>query len=182
MEQTIIQAFYWILPAYFANMSPVIFAKLGLLKPLARPMDRGRTMGGKELFGKNKTWRGLAAGIIGATIISGLQAVMYDVPWFKEISLLNYQSEWLVFGILMGAGAIIGDLIKSFFKRRLGIASGGVWPVFDQLDFIAGSFAFAYFISWPGWHIFVAAMLMTLLLHPLTNLVGYLLGFKKVWW
>lgn len=182
MELTIIQAFYWILPAYFANMCPVIFDKLGLLKPLMRPIDGGKLMGGKELFGKNKTWRGLASGIIGATLICGLQAALYDVAWFKELSLFNYRELWLPFGILIGAGAIIGDLLKSFFKRRFGIASGGVWPVFDQLDFIIGSFAFVYFIFWPGWHIFVAVVIMTLLLHPLTNIIGYAVGFKKVWW
>lgn len=182
MEQTILSAFYWILPAYCANMCPVIFAKLGWLKQLDRPIDGGRRLGNQALFGEHKTWRGLAAGTIGAVIICGLQALFYQQLWLRDLALFDYSSHWLPVGMLMGSGAIIGDLIKSFFKRRIGIVSGGAWPVFDQLDFVVGAFAFASLVTWPGWQIFTIACLLTLILHPLTNLLGFVFGFKKVWW
>lgn len=183
MYQVILQSLYFILPAYLANMCPVILAKLGLLKFLAKPIDGGRLMNGQPLFGANKTWRGFAAGIIGGLIIAGLQAVLFRAsPYFQQLSLVDYRPIWIHLGILAGAGAIFGDLIKSFFKRRIGIKAGGSWPIFDQLDFVFGFFIFTLFVFWPGWTVFFTACVLTLILHPLTNITGYLIGWKKVWW
>lgn len=182
MAYLILQSIYLILPAYFANMCPVIFAKLGLLKFLAKPIDGGKNLSGRPIFGANKTWRGLVSGIIGGIIISALQYWLYPVAFFRQLSLFDYSGNWLAFGLLAGAGAIIGDLAKSFFKRRANIKAGNSWPIFDQLDFIAGFFIFTGLIFWPGWTIFITICLLTLILHPLTNLFGYLIGWKKVWW
>ena len=96
--------------------------------------------------------------------------------------MINYQSNFIIFGLLAGLGAILGDLVKSFFKRRLGIKSGQSWPIFDQLDFIAGFLFFTYYFSTPSINIIITTCLITLILHPLTNLISYWLGFKKVWW
>jgi len=183
MLYLILQSFYFILPAYLANMCPVIFAKLGLLKFLSKPIDGGRQLKGQPLFGKNKTWRGLIAGIIGGLIITGLQAVLFRTsPYFNQLSLVDYRPIWIHLGFLAGFGAIIGDLIKSFFKRRFNIKPGASWPVFDQLDFIFGFFIFTSIIFWPGWTIFFTVCILTLILHPLTNITSYLIGWKKVWW
>jgi CDP-2,3-bis-(O-geranylgeranyl)-sn-glycerol synthase len=178
----ILQSFYFILPAYVANMFPVFFAKLNWWPVLNRPIDGGAKLGGRELFGKNKTWRGLLAGILGGIIVAGLQALLYQFGSFKELSILNYQQSWLIFGFLAGSGALLGDLAKSFFKRRAGITSGGAWPVFDQLDLVIGFLIFTYYLARPDWQIILTVLIMTLLLHPMTNIIGYLLGIKKVWW
>ncbi|PIW37162.1 MAG: hypothetical protein COW24_01735, partial [Candidatus Kerfeldbacteria bacterium CG15_BIG_FIL_POST_REV_8_21_14_020_45_12] len=45
------------LPAGVANMSPVLIQNH--LMAIAKPVDGGRTLGGKPLFGDHKTWRGL---------------------------------------------------------------------------------------------------------------------------
>jgi CDP-2,3-bis-(O-geranylgeranyl)-sn-glycerol synthase len=182
MVDLILKSFYLILPAYLANMAPVIFAKAGLLKFAAKPIDGGKKFGGDFIFGAGKTWRGIVAAIIGGLIIAGLQAFLYGQDFFRQISLINYPVIWPLFGLLAGLGAILGDLAKSFFKRRAGIASGRSWPVFDQLDFVAGFFVFTYFFVRPSWEIIVTAAFMTLILHPLTNLIAYLLKIKKVWW
>jgi CDP-2,3-bis-(O-geranylgeranyl)-sn-glycerol synthase len=181
MLKLIIIAFYFVLPAYFANMAPVFLAKLGWFGFLNHSIDGGLKLAGQELFGRHKTWRGLLAGIIFGVAVAGLQRLLLNYPFFTSLSLWDY-SRWLEFGLLAGLGALVGDLIKSFFKRRVGIKSGGVWPVFDQLDFVAGFFLFTSLIYFPGWNIIIIASIMTLLLHPLTNIIGYLLGLKKVWW
>ncbi|MEI6288772.1 MAG: CDP-2,3-bis-(O-geranylgeranyl)-sn-glycerol synthase [bacterium] len=182
MKDLIIQSVYLVLPAYFANMAPVIFDKLKLLKFLAHPIDGGAQWRGDFVFGKNKTWRGIVSAVIMAVMVTGLQAVLMNQEYFRAISLIDYQSLWLVFGILAGLGAILGDLLKSFFKRRFKIASGSSWLIFDQLDFIAGFFIFTYFLFLPPFRIVVTVFVLTLVLHPLTNLLAYLLKIKKVWW
>ncbi len=182
MWELIIKSFYFALPAYLSNMSPVIFDKLKIFKFLARPIDGGKKMGSEFVFGSSKTWRGLFSGTIFGLAVAGIQALLYDYEFFHNLSMINYQSNFIIFGLLAGLGAILGDLVKSFFKRRLGIKSGQSWPIFDQLDFIAGFLFFTYYFSTPSINIIITTCLITLILHPLTNLISYWLGFKKVWW
>ena len=177
----ILVAFYFALPAYLANMAPVIFGKLGMLKSLSRPIDGGRKLGKQFIFGSGKTWRGIISAVIFGVLVAWLQAWLFNFEFFNSISIIDY-SNFILFGTLAGLGAILGDLIKSFFKRRLGVASGGVLPVFDQLDFIAGFFVFTFWMTYPPFEVIVTVFVITLILHPLTNIISYLLGIKKVWW
>lgn len=170
------------MPAYFANMAPVIFDKLGLLKSMAKPIDGGLKLGQDFLFGQNKTWRGIIAAVIMSLVVTIIQASLFGYDFFYQISIVNYDAMFLSFGVLAGLGAILGDLIKSFLKRRLHLASGQSWPIFDQLDFIIGFFIFISLIYKPSVEIILASLLITLILHPLVNLISYLLGLKKVWW
>lgn len=182
MIDIILKAFYLVLPAYLANMAPPIFGRLGWLKSANEPVDGGMKLGQDYLFGKTKTWRGIIAAVIFGALTAGIQAWLYDFGFFRNISLVDYRHDFFIFGILAGLGAILGDLVKSFFKRRLHITSGGTWPVFDQLDFIAGFFIFTWWIVRPEWLIIIAVCLMTLILHPITNILAYIFKFKKVWW
>lgn len=182
MIKTIITTIFFLLPAYFANMAPVIFNNMGWLNFLAKPIDGGFKLNNDYIFGFNKTWRGLVSAIIVGVIITGIQSLLYSNSYFNGISLINYHRNWLVFGFCAGTGAILGDLIKSFFKRRVHIVSGKSWPVFDQLDFIIGFFVATYWLVMPNWQIVIIAFLITLILHPLTNIIAYFLKLKKVWW
>lgn len=185
MFDLIIKSFYFALPAYLANMAPVIFDKLKLLKFLNRPIDGGRKWGQSDyiyIFGPTKTWRGLVAAVIMGLVATTLQTWLYNFEFFHNLSIINYPDNFILFGLLAGLGAILGDLLKSFLKRRLKMTSGRPWPVFDQLDFVAGFLLFTYFIIQPPIAIIITIFLITLVLHPLTNIISYLIGFKKVWW
>lgn len=182
MWELILKSFYLALPAYVANMSPVILDRLKFFKFLARPIDGGRRMGRQFIFGSNKTWRGLLLAPIFGLTMSWLQAWLYNYDFFNNLSFFNYQSDFLLFGLLAGLGAILGDLAKSFLKRRLNITSGQSWPIFDQIDFIAGFLLLTYFVVQPPLVVIITVFLITLILHPLTNVISYFLGFKKVWW
>jgi len=77
---------------------------------------------------------------------------------------------------------LIGDSVKSFFKRRLGRKPGSAWFPFDQVDFILGACLF----TWPfvgfGWEVFVILLVVTPVLHFVVNVIAYFIGLKKVWW
>ena len=83
---------------------------------------------------------------------------------------------------------MLGDLIGSFAKRRVGLKRGAPLPLVDQLDFVAGAwlllflFAREWFVNVFSWHIILAVVLITLLLHPLTNYLGFKIGRKQVPW
>jgi len=179
----LLKAIYFCLPAYIANMAPVLVSKPKLFEFMNIPVDLGKTWKGQPIFGKGKTWRGIIMGIIIAICVAAIQKILYEYGIFQSISVVNfYQTNFLIFGALAGAGALLGDLFKSFIKRRIGIGSGKSWPIADQLDFIAGFILFTYWLVYPEWEIILTAALITLILHPLTNIIGYLLKIKKVWW
>lgn len=171
------------LPAYIANMAPVFAKKFGVLKFLARPVDGGREWRGKRIFGEHKTWRGFLVGVVSAIAVLWLQNYLYSIPLFRGISLLNYsETQWCLLGFLFGFGALFGDLVKSFFKRRAGVASGAPLIPFDQIDFVIGALFFVMPIYVPSWPVVIAILFFSLILHILTNQIGYLLKIKNTRW
>lgn len=170
----VISSFYLILPAYIANMCPVIFGKLKF--PFGISIN-------EKLFGKNKTYRGFYTGYIGALLILILQTHLHKSGIFTDYSLLNYQEiNIFLYAFLFGFGAITGDLVKSFFKRRIGIKPGQPWFPFDQLDLVLGAYIFCLPVYIFPWQNLLTLLLITPLLHFLTNVTAYFLGIKKVWW
>ena len=179
----VLQCLYFMLPAYLANMAPVFAQKLGVLKFLAKPIDGGRMLAGKPIFGEHKTWRGFAVGILVAAATVWLQRFLYSIPFFQKISLINYlEMHWCLLGFLFGFGALFGDLVKSFFKRRVGVAPGKPWIPFDQLDFVVGALVFIAPIYFPSWSAVIVILIFSPVLHIIVNNVGYFLRIKKTRW
>ncbi len=173
MLEIILNAFYLLLPAYAANMAPVVFRSIRFLDI---PLDFGRKVWGKPIFGPHKTYRGLFFGVVSAIFIAGIQ---YILPF--ENVLLDY-SNWIMIGTLMGVGAISGDAIKSFFKRRVGIRPGRPWIPFDQIDFVIGALVLISVLTLPGWEITVVAIILSFVLHILINHIAFFLGIRKERW
>ena len=74
-----------------------------------------------------------------APLVLELQALAYRAGHAREIALIDYGNCSLWLGVSMGAGTGVGDAVKSFFKRQIGIAPGASWIGFDQLDFFVGT-------------------------------------------
>jgi CDP-2,3-bis-(O-geranylgeranyl)-sn-glycerol synthase len=170
---------YFFVPAYLANMSPVFVQ--GWFPRLAVPIDGGRCWRGKRILGDHKTWRGLCAGIVTGVVVFELQRLVHLAGGLHTLAPIDYADHPLLPGLLMGAGTGVGDAVKSFFKRRIDIAPGGSWPVFDQLDFFAGACAFAAPIWVPPLLPTLAALPVILVGSVATTVAGYLLGLKEAW-
>lgn len=177
----ILQALYFALPMYIANMAPVLVSRWPVF---AGPLDGGRTWRGKPLLGANKTWRGLLSGILFGVLTVVIQAwLAARYPWFRQLSLIDYGAiQPVLLGALMGFGAIAGDAIKSLCKRQVGVAPGQPWPPFDQVDFVLGGLLIAGFYAWPGLIPACIILLFTPVLHLLSNVAAYKLGIKSVPW
>ncbi len=174
MLELILSSVYLIFPAYVANMCPVIFGKLNF--PLGHSIN-------KRLFGANKTYRGLYTGFLGALLVLLLQQYLAKNNILADYTLLDYEQISIpLYAALFGFGAIIGDLIESFFKRRINIKPGRPWFPFDQLDFVIGAYLFLLPVYLIPWQNLLAIIILTPALHFLTNLIAYLLKLKKVWW
>lgn len=98
-----------------ANSAPVLGARL-LRRRFNQPVDAGMVLpDGRALFGAHKTWRGLAAGTLAAAFLGALLSV------------------GALTGAAFGLLTLLGDLLSSFLKRRLGQPSGRSVPLIDQL-------------------------------------------------
>ncbi|MGD8506156.1 MAG: CDP-2,3-bis-(O-geranylgeranyl)-sn-glycerol synthase [Candidatus Bathyarchaeota archaeon] len=169
----IIYAFYFILPAYVANAVPVIFGG-------GYPIDAGKLfLDGKPILGSNKTVRGFIAGLLVGTFLGFVLSNLYQLDGFPQNFLFEYS---ISLGFMLSLGALTGDLLHSFIKRRLDIAPGSPLPVADQSDFVIGALLFSVLVYPPPWHIAVIILLVTPPIHLLTNFVAYLLGIKKTPW
>ena|SRR3989338_8864024 len=173
MIELIFQSIYFMLPAYFANMAPVFVKKINLLN---YPIDNNKKLFGRPFLGVNKTWRGFFAAIIFGLIIFAIQKAI-GVP-----SIIDYSTYSIFLGALFGFGAIGGDIIKSFFKRRFGVSSGKSWPVFDQLDFVVGSLICMSFFIPLSWSTIIIILIASPILTIAVNNAAYMLKIRRERW
>ncbi|MDA1197195.1 MAG: CDP-2,3-bis-(O-geranylgeranyl)-sn-glycerol synthase [Nanoarchaeota archaeon] len=172
-------AIYFMLPAYFANMAPVI-VKNGF-SFLAVPIDGGRLIRGKPVLGAHKTWRGFIFAVVFGIVTAFIQHLLSDIPWFSSLSIVSYDS-WLVWGMLLGSGAIIGDLIESFFKRRSNVSSGKPWIPLDQLDFVIGGLLFAWVAVDLTLSLIFSVLVVSFVLDIMVNHLAYFLKIRGEKW
>jgi CDP-2,3-bis-(O-geranylgeranyl)-sn-glycerol synthase len=174
-------ALWFFVPAGFANATPIVVAKWPVFKDWTAPIDCGLTFRGKRLLGDNKTWRGLITATIVGTILFGLQQWLApQLGGFSAYLTANgYTQLPHALGALLGAGALIGDGVESFFKRQHGIDSGTSWFPFDQLDYIIGACVFAAPVVLLPLRLYVWIFLEWLLLHLVFTYIGYKLHFRQ---
>jgi len=173
--------FYLLFPVFTANMAPQIASRLGIFEKLDRPVDFGKSVFGKRIFGQNKTFRGFAVGVFFAMLVSFLQYIL-DLNRIIEIEKLSGIEQFLMFGFLAGFGALAGDSIESFFKRQISIKEGRPFVPFDQIDYILGFLFFTSLIVNWEWKEIIFALLCGAFLNPIVNFLAYLMRIKKTYW
>jgi len=179
----LLSCLYFALPAYVANMTPPLAKKAGILKWLEKPVDFGKVYGGAPLLGAHKTWRGVILGILVGMIVIYFQRYLYRFSFFQEISFFDYREvNIFLFAFLFSFGAVFGDLLFSFFKRRLGMRPGQRWLPFDQTDYIIGLFLIITPYLKLGVHIWLTIFIFTFFLHIIFNRLGYELKLHESKW
>ena len=179
MLDVILQCIYLMLPVAFANMAPVIVKNI--FNNLKVPIDFNRKINNKPIFGKNKTFRGLVFGIIFAVIIAFIQFIFYNNNILVDLAIIDY-SNWLLIGFLMGFGAVFGDLIESFIKRRLDYGPGESFVPFDQIDFVIGALIFIYPLIVLSLNKIIIILLLSFVLHIMVNHIAFYSGIRKEKW
>jgi CDP-2,3-bis-(O-geranylgeranyl)-sn-glycerol synthase len=98
-----------------ANGAPVI-AKKVLGDRLGAPLDGGKVFfDGKPVFGPTKTLRG----IVTSLLVTPAAALILGFSW--------------QFGLLVAVGAMAGDLLSSFAKRRMRMSSSSMALGLDHI-------------------------------------------------
>jgi CDP-2,3-bis-(O-geranylgeranyl)-sn-glycerol synthase len=164
----IFNALYYIFPAYCANGAPVLFGG-------GQPIDDGRLFwDGKPLFGSHKTVRGFIFGLLIGTFVGWVQEALAPSVGLPRGST--------VLGFVLSLGALMGDLLGSFIKRRMNLKPGAQLPVSDQIDFVLVALLFGLFVQPASPIAALIVIVLTGPLHLFVNFLSYLLRLKKTPW
>ncbi|MEA3255007.1 MAG: CDP-2,3-bis-(O-geranylgeranyl)-sn-glycerol synthase [Candidatus Altiarchaeota archaeon] len=192
MYSMIIEALWFILPAYMANSAPVNVSKIKFLEKYGKPIDGKRRWFGVRILGDGKTWRGLVAGIIAGTLMGFIQITIQPS---LESYFTSLPSMTLPLAFMLSTGALVGDMIASFVKRRTGFKPGDPAPLLDQLDFVFGALFFAWLWScltagrWQGvfedmigYDRFFVVVIISPVIHLFANFIAWFWKLKKQPW
>lgn len=121
MINYIIECFFYILPILLSGILFIIFLKKNWLNFLNKPIDFNT-----NIFGKNKTFRGLLLMPLFCFFFTLLLTILINGK--NEIYIMDN----LFKSFLLGLFYSVGELPNSFIKRRLDIPPGGVSKKINQ--------------------------------------------------
>lgn len=180
---------YYIIPAYVGNGFAVVTGG-------GRPIDLGRKFTDKRrILGDGKTIRGFIGGLMVGFSAGLLQLVIANpLNELMQSLIIQYQlgidatvvermiSPSILRVFLISLGALLGDLLGSFIKRRMDLERGKPAPLLDQLDFVAVALLFGYIVTPLPWAYLVVILVLTPLIHLMANGIAYKAGLKSVPW
>jgi len=180
MFAAIFFSLWFFAPAGVANLFAFASGKMRSLKKFSFPVDGYAKIKGKRILGDHKTLRGFIAGILAGILSCFIEMLLYDnIFSIRELISIDYYTiNPVVLGALLGAGALAGDSVKSFFKRRIDIEPGKSWFPFDQIDYITGGIAFSLFYIQLSFGEYIILFIVWFLIHPLTTFLGYLFKLR----
>ena len=182
----IFEAIWLIFPAYVANSSAVLFGH-------GTPVDFGRKFkDGRRIFGDGKTWYGFIGGSLAGIGFGFIQILSSGIQYPIHHWGYGPSPNAYIIAVLIPVGALFGDLLGSFIKRRLGHARGQRTAGLDIYDLVIGVFILLLIFELPwfydtfleGFRIIalITILILTPILHRFTNIIGYKLGKKKEPW
>jgi CDP-2,3-bis-(O-geranylgeranyl)-sn-glycerol synthase len=162
----LLQLLYLMAPAYLANMA----------SPFARYWKGWNRPIHASLLGDHKTVVGFALAVATGLLATAIQA------WIQAPAAWGEPDRWPWIGLGFGLGVAGGDSLKSLFKRRLGIAAGGRWLPFDQIDFALGALLLVAPWVRVSWGDVLLILAITFVGDLLVNRVSFALGIKQTPW
>ncbi|MBN1940700.1 MAG: CDP-2,3-bis-(O-geranylgeranyl)-sn-glycerol synthase [Candidatus Diapherotrites archaeon] len=151
-------------PLYITNGCALLFGG-------KTPMDLNtKFIDNKPLLGPGKTFKGSIRGILCGTIASA--ALFFALPILSTPE--GFGANYILLGFLLSLGAVIGDILASFLKRRFDLERGKSVFLLDQLDFIVGGIALAAIIYVPS----IVEIALLVVLTPTFHLLGNFIAFK----
>jgi len=186
----IFQAIYLAFPLILGGLLHACVLRWNLFSRLAIPLDFGRcSQRGRRIFGANKTLRGVVVMTAGAVTGIHLQAHLYALSIFRQLSLFDYSRvDALAGGVALGLGFTLAELPNSFLKRQFGIPPGGrgegmlywFFMVLDQADSVAGCLLAAALTFWvPDWNVVAAVLAVGIFIHMIVNACFVAMGIKE---
>jgi hypothetical protein len=186
----LVRVLWLVLPVIIGGIFQVVVIRGGLLRSWAWPLDRGRCVGGKRLFGDNKTFRGFVVMIVGTALGFGLEVLLaHRSGAVQRLGFVDYRDTiWWLHGSIYGAGYVLAELPNSWLKRRLDIGAGQkgtgalgiLFLILDQVDGVFGVLATMCAFYVPTAAVALTAFVLLTFIHVVVfNVVLVLLGVKR---
>jgi hypothetical protein len=179
---------YLLLPLLGGAALHGLCMRTGWLASLKRPIDGGRMLRGRRVFGDSKSWRGPILVGAGAGLVWALQLhVLHGLPACAALELVDFaELPGVAFAVLAGFVGELAELPNSFVKRQLGIAPGAtargplalVFYFWDQLDVLMGYGLMLAFAVPPTPLRVAVSVAVVAGVHPLLTWLGYRLGMR----
>ncbi|MFH0961178.1 MAG: CDP-archaeol synthase [archaeon] len=163
---TFIGKLWYFLPAAVANAAPVLSRSEFFKKVPNPPLDfGGKLWDGNRIFGDGKSFFGFLLGVAFGTLTGFLQGIPLT-------------------GFLLSTGALFGDVVGAFIKRRMGLPRGKPIFLLDQLNFVAGAVVFTHSTGFFSWTLSDVALLSLIVIpfHRLFGILGHYLKIKREPW
>lgn len=133
-----------LLPAMFANAIPVLVKGIPWW---AKPISQ-------RFLGSNKTWRWCISAILAWIFVQNILFLcgIQDYMWYQyffEQSYIQQLDSIRIHSALWASlwfGAIVWDMVESFFKRKQWIPSWAIRQPWDQIDYILWTIIFSLWI------------------------------------
>lgn len=181
---TLSQAFTLLLPITFAGLCLIICMRKGWLEKLDVPLDGGLKLGGQPLIGKSKSFRSLIIYLLVATLVTLL---LHSSAQVSDLVAPVFLTNPFVLGPAITLSYLLGEIVNSFIKRRIGIATSGeassqlgsrVQAIFDNVDgIIASGLLFIFSYQVPA-EILVTSFVLAVVIHLSTDLLMRRLQLK----
>jgi CDP-2,3-bis-(O-geranylgeranyl)-sn-glycerol synthase len=160
-----------IAPAYVANMAP----------PFLRFWHGPNPPISRAWLGEHKTVGGFVVGTL-AGVLAAFILAKASLPIMPNWANQPFIKHWFWFGSSLGFSALLGDSLKSFFKRRLNIRPGAPWIPFDQLDFVIAAILVVNYWVKISLIESVTVLGISFLADLVVNQLSYHLGIKRTPW
>ena len=188
----IISLYTSMLPVIIGGIFNMLFVKIKALSFLKVPVDGGKSLKGKRIFGDSKSLLGfigmmlgtaIAAAIWGATLkYMGLEHYNLIYKNYPNIIYFNFLS-----GVVFGFAYMIFELPNSFLKRRFDIDAGsrGRFPVnvftfvYDQIDSMIGVMLVLAILARLSFAQYILAVILGGITHVLVNMILILFKVRK---
>lgn len=144
-----------------ANGGPILGAAF-FKRRGAWPLDLGLLLpDGQPLLGPSKTWRGVLLALVATTVTA----------WLLHLPLY--------IGLIIATSAMLGDILSSFIKRRLGLESSSMALGLDQIpEALLPLLAVKGFFG-LGWFTILALVMAFIILELLLSRILYRLHIRK---
>ncbi len=172
-------------PVVFAAILHMVAVTFDWVSWLKEPIDGGKTLHGKRIFGDSKTWRGIVLMVLFSIIgCVGLAVLVTSLEGIKALSIFNFDRYSPVFyGVLFGLGYTLAELPNSFWKRQNGIENGQrgtvVNVLIDQADSAIGCLLLLYPFTNMSLVFFASGCVFYLFLHLFFNILLFSVGLRK---
>lgn len=175
----LISTFFYF-PAAMANVGAVISRFILGFNKIETPVDFGISFRGIRLVGDHKKIGGFLFGIVFGVFIAMMKYLYFDII-FPQFLIVHYDFwKYITMYSVMSFGAVSGDILKSIFKRQLGIAPHSAWIPFDEIDHSSVSMVLTAVFFGISWVLVLQVVVIYFFWHILANVVGYVLKIKKV--